>query len=268
MYIRRLLLFIAASVISVLSFAQTALWTTVAETSVKKFTDSKKDLLPQYASFIKLNTVRASQLQRQAIPAGNARLGSTTAESSFDIPLPDGKRMAASLLDAPVLSNELQQAYPGIKTYQLLDKENKNIAARLTISNMGISGFIFTDKGTAYISPLGPDFPGVHMVYYVKDVQVLNGTICGVKDDFLSQSNLREAAVEAGDGKKRTFRLAVAATGEYVTWAGSQANAVTYITTTVNDIAAIYERDATISFTLVTNNSILFTNAGLILIQL
>jgi hypothetical protein len=41
-----------------------------------------------------------------------------------------------------------------------------------------------------------------------------------------------------------------------------QANALTAITNTINIVNAIYERDVNVRFTLVTNNSILFTNAA------
>jgi hypothetical protein len=68
--------------------------------------------------------------------------------------------------------------------------------------------------------------------------------------------------VLSGDCKLRNYKLAVAATGEYTVWAGgSQAQALTYIGTLVNDVTSIYQRDAAITFTLVSNNSIIYTDS-------
>jgi hypothetical protein len=103
------------------------------------------------------------------------------------------------------------------------------------------------------------------MVYYVKDIPVTQPTQCGVKDLVAgtNSAGARVASVLASDCQLRNYRLAVAATGEYTAWAGgSQAQALIYIGTLVNDITAIYERDAGITFTLVSNNSIIFTNAA------
>jgi len=258
MNVRRLLLFVTASFVSTISLAQTSLWSPVEPSTVRTYTDNNQQLLPQEYRLLKLNKTQASRLQSSAlrqvpsqIPFNNSAL--------FELPLPDGRSISCNLFDSPILSNELQQLYPDIKTYILTDPKTKNVTARLTISAMGISGIIFTDQGVAYIDPLGAAFPDVHLLYFIRNLKAHTPVACAVKQDF---SNLRPMAPTAGDGKKRTFRIAVAATGEYTSWAGSQANALTSITTTINNVTAIYERDATISFTLVSNNSILYTNAA------
>src|SRR5205085_1264786 len=62
----------------------------------------------------------------------------------------------------------------------------------------------------------------------------------------------------------RTYRLAVATTGEWFSLygGGSVANAQTAITSLMNLVDAIYEREVAIRFTLVNNTSIIFTNSA------
>lgn len=60
----------------------------------------------------------------------------------------------------------------------------------------------------------------------------------------------------------RNYRLAIAATAEYTAFFGGQAGALAAITSFVTELNAIYEPEAAIHFDLVTDNSIIFTDAG------
>ena len=240
------------------SFSQTPLWTDQSVESIQSYLNSKKDLLPEAFRVVKLNRSAATQLQSRA-PLENGTSLNITASVQFDIPLPGGNNMSGAFTESPVLSAQLQQQYPSIKTYRLSEAITRNQLGRITITNAGISGLLFTERGSIYISPLGNEYPDVHMVYYVKDLKTTREVHCGIKENI---ANLQPVAPNAGDCQLRIFRLAIAATGEYTVWAGSQANAIGYITTTVNNVTAIYERDATIRFTLVTNNSIVFPDAA------
>ena len=115
-----------------------------------------------------------------------------------------------------------------------------------------------------YLNPVAAGSSPVHVSYFTREVKSPSRWFCGTTDetDPLSRANA-SARIYAGDCQLRTYKLAVAATGEYYTWAGSShANALTYITITVNSIDAVYERDATIHFNLVTDNTIVYTAAG------
>ncbi len=253
---RKLLFLFVACVFSLIATAQKTVWTDAGDRAIDAVRRTNPGM-PLRFRLVSFDKAEASRLQQQAgrlNPAARTAPGA----ASFPLPLPDGRMISTLLVDAPVLSPELQLSRPDLHTYQLLNSMDNTIAARLTISGNGVAGIIFTETGTAYISPAGPGFPDLHIVYYLRDLPAHLPISCNVKDDL---SGLRPMAPQAGDGKKRTFKLAIAATGEYTAWAGSQSNALTYITTTVNDITAIYERDATVSFTLVSNNSIIYTDA-------
>ena len=68
----------------------------------------------------------------------------------------------------------------------------------------------------------------------------------------------RGSSVLAGDCQLRIYRLAVVASVVILIGRG-QINALTYMTTLVNDISAIYERDVTIRLNLCFNNEYYFS---------
>ncbi|WP_165758841.1 reprolysin-like metallopeptidase [Niastella yeongjuensis] len=244
--------------------AQDGLWTPVSKTTIQPYINGRSTASPLPANYelVKLNRSQLQQVQ-QRTPLVKLGERANVAPAGISLPLPvTGQSLASGIIESPVLSSELSNQLPGFKTYELKDPGTNALQGRISITSQGITGLIFTDKGSAYISPVSPEYPDVHMVYYVKDIPVSKPILCGVKDAVARKTGAgsRVASVLASDCNLRNYRLAVAATGEYTAWAGGQTQALTYIGILVNDVTAIYERDAGITFTLVSNNSIIFTD--------
>ena len=261
---RKLLLSFATSLPILHAMAQDGLWSTVPKSSLQTYMNGRSAAspLPSNYELVKLNRSLLQQLQQQA-PLTKPGERSSVQPVRISVPLPiAGQSLSSAFTESPVLSDALAKQLTGFKTYELADPVTHNLQGRLTITSQGVTGLIFTKKGSAYISPVNPDYPDVHMVYYVKDIPLKQPIQCGVKEliDGNGAGN-RVQAIQAGDCRLRNYKLAVAATAEYTAWAGGQSQALVYIGTLVNDITAIYERDAGITFTLVSNNSIIFTDA-------
>jgi hypothetical protein len=262
--IRRLLLTLGTCLPILHVMAQDGLWTPVSKSTIQPFVNGRSTAAPLPANYelVKLNRTQLLQLQQRA-PLVKPGERSSVSPVRVTLPLPvAGQSLASAFTESPILSNELSKQLTDFKTYELKDPATNALQGRLTITAQGVSGLIFTENGSAYIYPVSPDYPDVHMVYYVKDIPVTQHMQCGVKDLVAGTNNAgaRVASVLASDCQLRNYRLAVAATGEYTQWAGSQAQALTYIGILINDVTAIYERDAGITFTLVSNNSIIFTD--------
>lgn len=261
---RKLLLSFATSLPILHAIAQDGLWSTVPKSSLQTYLNGRSAAspLPTNYELVKLNRSLLQQLQQQT-PLVKPGERSSVSPVRISLPLPiAGQSLSSAFTESPVLSDALAKQLTGVKTYELKDPVTHGMQGRLTITPQGVTGLIFTKNGSAYISPVNPGYPDVHMVYYVKDILLTQPVQCGVKEliDGTGAGN-RVQAIQAGDCRLRNYRLAVAATGEYTAWAGNQAQALGYITTLVNDVTAIYERDANITFTLVSNNSIIFTDA-------
>jgi hypothetical protein len=244
--------------------AQDGLWTPVSKSTLQPYFNGRSATSPLPANYelVKLNRSQLQQLQQRA-PLVKLGERSSVSPVRIAVPLPAaGQSLASAFTESPILSNELSKQLTGFKTYELKDPGTNALQGRITITSQGVSGLIFTEHGSAYIYPVSPDYPDVHMVYYVKDVPVTQPILCSAKEavEVKNDAGARVSTVLASDCQLRNYRLAIAATGEYTQWAGSQAQALTYIGILINDVTAIYERDAGITFTLVSNNSIIFTN--------
>jgi reprolysin-like metallo-peptidase family M12B/type IX secretion system substrate protein len=262
---RRFLLSLATCLPVLHTMAQDGLWSTVSKSSLQTYLNGRSAVSPAPSNYelIKLNRNLLQQLQTQA-PLVKPGVRSSLSPVRISLPLPiSGQSLSSAFTESPVLSDALAKQLNNFKTYELKDPVTHSLQGRLTITPQGVTGLIFTDNGSAYISPVSPEYPDVHMVYYVKDIPLTQPTLCGVKEILEGKgANNRIQTTLAGDCMMRNYRLAIAATGEYTAWAGSQAQALVYIGTLVNDVTAIYERDASITFTLVSNNSIIFTDAA------
>jgi hypothetical protein len=262
---RKLLLSLAACMPVLTAFSQNGLWSTVSKNSLQTYLNGRAAASPLPAGYelIKLNRSLLQQLQQQA-PLIKTGQRSSLSPIQISLPLPvAGKYQSGAFTESPVLSDELAKQLPNFKTYEIKDPVTKRLQGRVSVTPQGVTGLIFTDKGAMYIHPVNPNFPDVHMAYYVKDIPVTQAMQCGVKE--MLEGNATGARMQstlAGDCQLRNYRLAVAATGEYTTWAGGQTLAALYIATLMNDVRTIYERELGITFTLITNNSLLYTNAA------
>lgn len=185
-------------------------------------------------------------------------------QSLIDLPTENGGYRTYYIAEVQILSDATAKLYPDIKTYDVQSLDAK-INGRVTIAKNGVRAMLLSDEGRINIEPASNNNAEDHIVFAEKDNKVLADAICGVKDEIEKMDNAdahSKTTLVFGDCALRTYNLAIAATGEYTALAGSQANAIAAITATVANISFIYERDLAIKFTLVTNNSIVFTSAG------
>lgn len=259
--------FLAASLIIFISTvsAQRSLWSNIEVGIVDDKSVNGRNLVTGNSILSKLD-----------LPFLRSILKSVSQESSdgkfvlgtpFTIPMPSGETLKTSILESSIWS--AGSVVPGIKTYVLVNPTTKSLDGRITITPEGISGILFSGNGAVYINPLRKGNEVVHIisktnVSYKPDNMQVDGPVCISNEvrSVLTNVNPNTYRTNAGDCKRRTYRLAVATTAEYTSWAGSQANAMAYLTITVNNVMAIFSRDLNIRFSLVTNNSILFTNAA------
>ncbi len=256
---------LAGCILSLSVNAQNKLWTEVSGATKEAFTKPGKTGFPEALRLFRLNRSLAATVQAMAPAEATGK--SKVAGVSFEIPLPDGTFLDAAILETRVLSTQLSQQYNQIKTYQLVQPGTTKMLGKLTITPHGVNGILFTSTGTVYLSPVGGTYQDVHMVYEVKDVKGTNLLSCNLTEELQAATKSIAASgdqpnLALGDCQLRTYRLAVTTTGEYTLWAGSQANAIAAATVTVNNVSAIYERDAAIRFTIVTNNSLIFPDSA------
>ena len=119
----------------------------------------------------------------------------------------------------------------------------------------------FSRRYCWHIDPYYKGYTNLYVSYYSIDHRIdLEYSQCLIegKETFKTSSEFPE---RSGD-TLREYRIAVATTGEYsVFHGGTTAGALAAVTTTINRVTGIYEREVAIRLTLVGNNdTIIFTN--------
>lgn len=225
---------------------------------------TQEDQKTLQAAYSKFNSFTLFQQDVRQVMAAKEAL------NNISIPLPDGRIIDFKTRNSGVLSDEFQKSNPDIKTLKGISGDGF-FTIRFTLSPMGFMGKVReTASGkTWYFEPLDPAQPNLLVAYYSKDIKMTadNMPQCLTEEKvqlegIVPPTNGVRFFSTYGDCLVRTYRMAVTTTGEYTAGAGSQANATIRVANSVNNVSEIFERDVTVRFQLVTNNNLIYPDAG------
>jgi len=186
----------------------------------------------------------------------------------IELPLPDGGSERFAFVESPVMAPELQARYPEIRTYAGYGLDDPSATARFDLTPQGFHALILSDDGSIYIDPFQRGDVAHYQSYYRRDlisVKSLGG--CTVVDtDGMGEEihRLVQNEVPLVGTQLRTYRAAVACTGEYATFqGGTVALALAAIVTSMNRVDGVYQREVSIFMQLIPNETaIIYTNAS------
>ncbi|MEL6615972.1 MAG: reprolysin-like metallopeptidase, partial [Bacteroidota bacterium] len=241
--------------------AQTGLWSDVSDATLAK---ANRVTVPQAYRTVRLDAPQMRQ--RLAAAPAESQVGKASSGTALSLPLPEGGFVEVRVVESSILAPELQARYPQIRTY--LASGPGSVHGRLSQTPQGFRGMLFAPGGAIYIDPYAPGDTQHYIVYRAQDLVVdpiLRGRIADRVEGEAHDHEVRSPAAARPHGETlRTYRLAVAATGEYTQFhGGTVAAAMAAITTTMNRVTGIYERDLSVRFELVANNDqVVYTNGG------
>lgn len=192
------------------------------------------------------------------------------------LPMPDGSFARFRIQESVLMEPELAAKLSDVKTYRGQGVDDPTAMARLDFTPTGFHGFIRSSQGAVFIDPLLRGDKRFYMSYWRRDY-FRPGTTPAFHCEFTNENptavttptpagvsaESRVAALAASGATLRTYRLAMAATGEYSAfYGGTVSGAQAGIVTTMNRVSGIFEQDLAIRFVLVNNTAIVFTNAG------
>lgn len=185
------------------------------------------------------------------------------------LPLPDGSFSSFTIVNSPIMEPELAAKYPDIKTYSGQGIDDPAATVRFDITPAGFHAMIRSTNGTVFIDPYSKGNTRHYICYYKKDFvgDKLKGEfVCLTAPDRqveLEIAELIKHLPKTSGTQLRTYRLAVAATGEYTAFhGGTVANALAAIVTTMNRVNGIYESEVAIRMVLIgSTNTIIYTNS-------
>src|ERR1017187_9083558 len=194
--------------------------------------------------------------------------------TEIDLPMPDGTTARFAIVEAPVMAPELAAKFPEIKTYAGQGIDDPQASVRLDLSPAGFHAQVLSPRGAVYVDPAYRDDAVYHVSYYKRDyAKTFDDWNClakggntagrGVGGTGTTSSSVVANKVQSG-ATLRTYRLAVACTGEYAAYfGGTVSNAMAAIVSAVNRVDGVYETELAVRMVLVANNDlIVYTNAA------
>jgi len=178
----------------------------------------------------------------------------------IEVPDPDGNFQTFVISPSFVNAPEVAHLYT-IKTFTGYAKANPSIKIACDISSNGFNAAIYAVGKTYFVTPTSNVKPSKHISYYMSDLHVTKPR-CHVQEiqSFID----KEVNKNANPTQKRTYRLAVSASGEYAQQFGGSpynvTNVLNAIASGINMLNPVFLRDLGITFTNVTEPAIIFQN--------
>ncbi len=198
--------------------------------------------------------------------------------TGIELTLPSafGGLMKFAVVKSPVMAPELAAKYPMIDTWAGQGIDDPTATIRLDITQWGFHAMIISAKGTEFIDPLNLQASNIYISYQKKNAIRSGGDVQTCGFDPASQENRtryeeirkdvaqnRGAAAPRSIGSTlKTYRLALACTGEYATfYGGTVPGALGGMVTSVNRVNLVYEKELCFHLNLVANtDTLIFLN--------
>jgi Metallo-peptidase family M12B Reprolysin-like/Secretion system C-terminal sorting domain len=258
-------------------FAQKNIFTEQPATS-----KSLPQAVEKIKNFTKISIVKLDETTlRQYLSTAPLEFQNGGVTVPLDIPLPNGMTETFGMVESPILSPEQAALHPEIKTYTGNGLKNKAYSIRLSLTSSGFNAIILNVENDAvYFEPYSNTDRNYYFSYFSRNAfsPKQHGhpvAVCGVGSsknangsvNLTGHQNRTENTPENNTGANlRTYRLAVAATGEFTeVYPGADSteektNAYNGIVAYVNRMTAVYRKEVAVSFSLVSGTSIVFSD--------
>lgn len=244
--------------------AQQSYWKTLGTN------DPKTDGMTLNQKFYKTYQLDIDAFKAQLVNAPIRSASTQNSDSKIFLPNINGEMEQFAVVETPVLSNELAQAYPNIKTYLGFSTQNPGTRARFSVTPQGLQSWVTSlDAPMEFLVPLDKTDPTSYIIYNrAARTEVLKEFECLTEDSFVRHETTTYANRDANDQLLRTFRIAISTTAEYTNFwddgnagnGNAQADALAQVVSTLNRVNEVFEVDMAMTFTLVSGTDIIYTD--------
>ena len=237
------------------------IWQFVEETSI--VSSGERQIIPKTYRTARVNEDALNHVLRRA-PMEFTQEAMVSNET-LAIPMPDGSFSTFRIEESPIMERTLAAQYPEIKTYRGQGIDDRTATVRFDFAPAGFHAMILSERGTIYIDPYAKGDTTDYITYYKSEYRndAKAFSCYFTEDDKAPQNQTQPASPNVTNGTiLRTYRLALAATGEYTTFQGGTViAALAAMTTSMNRVDGIYEREVGVRMVLIANESlIIYTN--------
>ena len=248
---------------------QSELWREVDETALAAKRADRR-VSPSALRVLHLDEAALGELLERA-PLELTEAAKAGAPVLLPVPMPDGSLQRFRIQESPVMEPELAARFPEIRTYVAQGVDDPAATARFDRTPLGFHAQVLSPAGAVYVDPYLRGDTSLYASYYKRDLprDERDDFRCLVEDEAGAERAAAPASLATGQ-TLRTYRLALACTGEYST-AVANANgqpvsvdtSMAAMVTSVNRVVGIYEVDLAVRMVLVANNvSLVFTSGA------
>jgi hypothetical protein len=187
------------------------------------------------------------------------------------LPYPDGTDRAFRVEASPILEPALQARFPEIRTFVARGVDDPTATARLSLTPLGFHAMVLSAEGTVLIDPYARWDARHVLSYFKRDAAARKRDFRCEVDGAEPQDDPGErplTALAAASGSQlRTYRLALATTGEYSTAVCAPdppavSCALAAMAVSMNRVDGIYEREVAIRMVLVADDDLVVYTDG------
>ncbi|MEM7573447.1 MAG: reprolysin-like metallopeptidase [Bacteroidota bacterium] len=231
--------------------------------------NGERTIVPNNYKILQLDAGRLTTILNSA-PTEDASGNNRSAP--FELLLSNGEIASFYLVEYAMMEPALAAQFPSFKTYYGYGVNDPQQRIRLDWTSNGLNAMMQLADGLAFLKPYASGDTEHYLSYFESDLPLNTQPFsCGTVDDKYPERTDTDSGNRAGDCQLRTYRLAVAVTGEYATstlgassagTAADDAIVTAHIVTSINQINEWYERDLAARFLLIDNLSDIFYYNG------
>ena len=180
------------------------------------------------------------------------------------LPRPDGGTAQFRVVESPIMEPALAAQLPNIKTYSGVGVDDPTATLRLDFTPQGFHAQVLSPTtGGFFIDPASRINLTQVLSFWQRDMPGA-AFACDATGAGATRAQIAPTTAQRTSGPVlRTFRLAVAATGEYTAAkGGTVAAAQAAIVSTINRVVGVYEKELAVRFILVNNTAVVYTNGA------
>ena len=138
--------------------------------------------------------------------------------------MPNGQMHQFSIVESSLMPNNLAVKFPNIKSYVGQGVDDKTATLRMSLDHNGFHAMVISASETVYIDPYSLNDTEYCISYYKKDFYATNTKVrdieCVVEKSTISDGGMPLMIPGQSGDVLRTYRTAIATTGEYTEFHG------------------------------------------------
>lgn len=244
------------------------LWQDVAEQAVAP--SGERLIVPVVYRTVALNMHALIALLNQAPAEGSVHVRQSPVV--LTLPLPDRSFGRFRVVESPIMAPELAARYPGIRTFLGQGIDDPTATVRFDVTPRGFHAMVLSSGPTVYIDPYSRGNTRHYISYYkhavppddarrFEEIGVVdpNGEMAAEIAALVASNRVTSIGEQL-----RTYRLALACTGEYAAFhGGTKPLVLAEMVTAMNRVNGIYEREVAVRMVLIANNdTLIYLNAA------